>query len=65
MLFFARFWRKWLLCHKNYTLEKKFISLNAYLCIEINAHALIVHVLTLRDQGKSLHCLPWLLGSQL
>ena len=63
-LFFVRFWRKWLLCHEDYTLESNFISLNSYLCIEINAHALIIFVLMLRKYGKSMYCLPWLLGSQ-
>ena len=63
-LFFARYWRKWLLLQKEYTLERNFISLNSYLCIEINAHAIIILVLSLRAQGLSECCFPWMLGSQ-
>ena len=46
-LFFVRYWRQWLLCHSNYTLEKNFISLNSYICIELNAHALVILLLVL------------------
>ena len=40
-LFFARYWRQWIVCCKKYKLEHNFISLNSYICIELNAHALI------------------------
>lgn len=63
-LFFVRYWRKWLLFQDEYTLERNFISLNSYLCIEINAHAIIILVLILRAQGSSEYCFPWMLGSQ-
>jgi len=63
-LFFVRYWRKWLLFQDDYTLERNFISLNSYLCIEINAHAIIILVLILRTQGLSEYCFPWMLGSQ-
>ena len=63
-LFFVRYWMKWLLCHKEYILEKNFISLNSYISIEINAHAVIILLLILRRRGKSDCCYPWLLGSQ-
>ena len=66
-LFFVRYWRQWLLSHEKYTLENNFITLNAYICIEINAHALITLLVVLRDMFPSLSTtcyLPWLLGSQ-
>ena len=53
-----------MLCHKEYTLEKNFISLNSYISIEINAHAVIILLLILRARGKSECCYPWLFGSQ-
>lgn len=62
--FFVRYWCQWLLCHKNYTLQKNFISLNSYICIELNAHALVILLLVLRDRVKSDCYFPWLLGSQ-
>jgi len=34
------------------------------LCIEINAHAIIILALILRAQGISECCYPWMLGSQ-
>ena len=63
--FFVRYWRKWLLLNKAYTLKDNFIISNAFMCIELNAHALIVFLLAVRDHVKSNDCfLPWLLGSQ-
>ncbi len=38
-VFFVRYWRSWLLHNPDYTLEKNFITSNAYACIELNAHA--------------------------
>lgn len=67
-LFFVRYWRQWILSNKQYTLEKNFITTNAYICIELNAHALITFLLALQNakSGCATHnCyLPWLLGSQ-
>ena len=65
---FARYWRQWIVCCKKYSLETNYISLNSYICIELNAHALILLLMLLRDKSKStgvgyLFC-PWLLGSQ-
>lgn len=40
-LFFFRVWRSWLLKSKEYTLKECFISTNCYLCLELNAHALV------------------------
>lgn len=39
--FFLRIWRSWIKESREFTLFNNFISLNAYLCIELNAHALI------------------------
>ena len=67
VVFFMRYWRRWLLLHSKYTLRDNFITSNAYLCIELNAHALIVYLMVIRDQVNNFDdgCfLPWLLGSQ-
>ena len=42
-VFFVRYWRKWLTTctHGQYTLTNNFITLNAHVCIELNAHALV------------------------
>ena len=67
-LFFVRYWRQWILNNKHYTLENNFITTNAYICIELNAHALITLLLTLQNPklvSDAYKCyLPWLLGSQ-
>jgi len=67
-VFFARYWRQWIVSCKKYKLETNYITLNSYICIELNAHALILLLMLLRDKSKSteidyLFC-PWLLGSQ-
>ena len=48
-LFFLRFWRQWILLHPSYTLKNNFINNNAFMCVELNAHALLTHLLTVRD----------------
>ena len=64
--FFLRYWRKWILLHHLYTLQNNFITQNCYMCVELNAHAIIIYALTIRDhfQGDSRNFLPWMLGSQ-
>lgn len=57
-------WRWWLLHNPNYTLVNNFITLNTYVCIELNAHALIILLLTVREGGHGETFLPWKLGSQ-
>ena len=65
VVFFMRYWRKWLILNKSFTLRDNFITSNAYMCIELNAHALIVFLITIRDHVNNSKCfLPWLLGSQ-
>jgi len=64
--FFLRYWRKWIVLHHSYTLKSNFITQNCYMCVELNAHALVIYVLTIRDhfQGEGRNFLPWMLGSQ-
>lgn len=64
--FFVRYWRQWILLSEQYTLQQNFITSNAYLCIELNAHALITFLLNVRDHVSHTNVafLPWLLGSQ-
>jgi len=64
-VYFVRYWRAWLVNSSDYNLKNNFITSNAYTCIELNAHALIVFLLALRDTCQSHEAfLPWMLGSQ-
>ena len=63
-VFTLRLWRSWIKNHDFYTLSQNFISLNSYLCAEINAHSLILIMNRLRNSGQSSNFLPWLFGSQ-
>ena len=63
-VFFMRYWRQWVVLSSRYTLGNNFITLNAYMCIELNAHSLIIFILTLRNCLPDSGFLPWLLGSQ-
>ena len=65
-MFFFRYWGQWLLSVPSYSLGNNFITRNAYLCIELNAHVLIIFMRTLRDHysdGAALFS-PLKLGSQ-
>ena len=66
-LFFLRLWRQWIILNRCYTLKDNFITSNAFMCMEINAHSLITHILTIRDHAPcdQYIFLPWLLGSQV
>ena len=44
--------------------ETIFITLNAYLCIELNAHSLITFLLFVKGKGINASFTPWHLGSQ-
>ena len=61
-VFFFRYWRKWIVNSKEYSIQSNFITENSYSCIELNAHSLILLLQTARKSGHSF--LPWLHGSQ-
>lgn len=64
VVFCLRYWRLWLTQDKVYTLAKNFISSNAYLCIELNPHSLVLFIRKCRIEKSPEQLLPWLLGSQ-
>lgn len=63
-VFFMRYWRQWIMLSPNDSLGDNFITLNAYICIELNAHSIVIFLLTLRKLSINAAFLPWLLGSQ-
>lgn len=65
-VFFLRYWRQWIILHPQYSLQN-FITYNAYICVELNAHALVTFFMTVRDRfnGEDSLFVPWLLGSQV
>ena len=52
------------LINSHYTLSNNFVTLNAYMCIELNAHAFIVFIFTLHKVLPDSGFLLWMLGSQ-
>ena len=53
LFFFMRYWRKWLTLHPDFNIRNNFITRNAHImCIELNAHALIYFLITLRDSAS-------------
>lgn len=61
--FFCRGWIQYLKKHKNSSLQNNFISRNAYMCIELNAHCLLMMIVYFQKLSSSAF-LPFLLGSQ-
>lgn len=59
-VFFLRFWKRWI-CSSSFR-TRNFITSNAYMCIELNAHTLINAVIKCRDMNEQL--LVWLCNSQ-
>lgn len=62
--FSLRIWRFWLCKKSPYHLNINFISSNAYLCVELCAHSLVLIILLLESQKKPELFLPWLYSSQ-
>jgi hypothetical protein len=63
-VFCLRYWRNWMKSDDAYPLATHFISLNSYLCAEINAHSLILVILQMHKENTPELFLPWLFGSQ-
>lgn len=51
-VFFLQCWRQWIILHPSYTLGNNFITQNAYTCVELNAHSLILFLLTTQTLPK-------------
>ena len=47
---FLRYWHTWIEFHPQYNIQD---NLNAYICIELNAHALVLLLVTLRDNVEN------------
>lgn len=69
-LYFLRTWRKWILAQKScdelpeLSLDKNFISENAFTCAELNAYSLIHLITKFRDENTPELFLPSLFHSQ-
>ncbi|XP_031357928.1 uncharacterized protein LOC116181664 isoform X2 [Photinus pyralis] len=63
-VFFLRIWRSWVRNSESYTVTENFITLNAYLCIEMNAHALIKIIRKFREEKLDTDFATWLFSSQ-
>lgn len=50
-VFLLRIWRQAILKNKKLTLKDNFVSLPCYVCIEINAHALVYFTMYMRDRN--------------
>ena len=66
VVFVVHYWRQWIVRHPDYSIANNFILSNTYMCIELNAHSLLIHILSLQNllPPSSENFLPWLLGSQ-
>lgn len=63
-VFILRLWRRYILAHRNYSLDKNFLTANCYSCIELNAHSLVQIIVFLRSINQPDWFLPHLFGSQ-
>ncbi|CAH1107143.1 unnamed protein product [Psylliodes chrysocephalus] len=41
VVFFLRIWRRWIISDENLSLSNNFITLNSYLCVELNIYVII------------------------
>lgn len=63
-VFVLRGWRLFVKKSKNYTLQRNFITSNAYTCIELNAHSIVEVMVHLRKINKPEWFIPILMSSQ-
>lgn len=63
-VFIIRIWRNYIVSREDLSLKENFLTLNCYVCIELNAHSLILLLLHLKQTNSSNFFLPHLFGSQ-
>lgn len=63
-LFILRIWREYIVSKTDLSLKHNFLTLNCFICIELNAHSLIKIILFLRNINISSSFVPHLYGSQ-
>lgn len=63
-VFLIRIWRSYVLSNKRFTLKDNFLSMNCYVCIELNAHSMIKCMLYLNEINKPELFMPFLYESQ-
>lgn len=63
-IFVLRIWRQFVSCEESLKLGENFITQNAYTCVEINAHALVLIILYLKENRTPNIFLPELMDSQ-
>lgn len=63
-LFVIRIWRAYILSTKNLTLKNNFLTQYCYICIELNAHSLVLLLFHLKEKNKSEFFKPDLFSSQ-
>lgn len=64
-LYFLRCWRTFIQCKNNdFTLADNFVSRNLFICVEINAHAMVYLIKNMRDRQEPNLFIPSLFASQ-
>lgn len=63
-LFVIRIWRGYILSTKNLTLKNNFLTQYCYICIELNAHSLVLLLIHLKEKDKTEFFKPDLFSSQ-
>lgn len=63
-MFIVRLWRQYILSKKSLTLSNNFLTSNCYSCLELNAHGLILIMLSLKKKNNDDHFRPHHFSSQ-
>jgi hypothetical protein len=63
-VFSVLYWRYWMMCDQAYPLAKHFFTSNAYQCLELNAHSLVLTELRLQESQMTELFLSWCFSSQ-
>lgn len=63
-VFLIRIWRSYILSSKRFTLKDNFLTMNCYVCIELNAHNMVKCMLYLKKINKPELFMPFLYESQ-
>lgn len=63
-VFLIRMWKMFICSRKNQTIKDNFLTQNCYVCIELNAHGLVLLLLRLQSQNKPELFVPTFFESQ-
>lgn len=63
-IFMIRIWRRSIVSNKSLSVQTNFLTNNCYVCLELNAHSMVLILIYLKKHNMQHLFMPWLFNSQ-